>query len=44
MIKQRKNSGPCRDKREKVTQEKITIQLEEVKQIVMAKEGRSKVY
>ena len=44
MIKQRKNVGTCRDKNEKVTQEKIKIQLEEINQKVLAKEGRLKTY
>ena len=44
MIKQRKNAGICRDKKEKVTQEKITIQLEEINQKVLAKEGRLQRY
>ena len=44
MIKQRKNTGKCRDKKEKAIQEKITIQLEEINQKVLAKEGRLKRY
>ena len=45
MIKQRKNAGTCRDKKEKVIQkEKMTIQLEEINQKVLAKEGRLKRY
>ena len=39
MIKQRKDAGICWDKKEKVTQEKITIQLNEINQKVLAKEG-----
>ena len=31
MIKQRKDAGKCRHKKEKATQEKITIQLKEIK-------------
>ena len=40
MIKQRKDAETCRDKKEKVTEEKITIQLEEINQKVLVKEGR----
>ena len=42
--KQKKNTGTCRDKKEKATQGKITIQLEEINQKVLAKEGRLKRY
>ena len=44
MIKQRKNAGTCRDKKEKATQEKITILLEEKNQKVLTREGRLKRY
>ena len=44
MIKQTKETGICRDKKEKATQEKITIQLEEINQKVLVKEGRLKRY
>ena len=44
MIKQRKEAGTCRDKKEKATQGKITIQVEEINQKVLAKEGRLKRY
>ena len=44
MLKQRKNAGTCWDKKEKVIQEKITIQLEEINQKVISKEGRLKRY
>ena len=43
MIKQRKDTGTCRDKKEKAIQEKISI-LGEINQKVLAKEGRSKRY
>ena len=39
MIKLKKDAGTCRDKKEKATQEKMTIQLEEIIQKVLAKEG-----
>ena len=39
MIKQWKDAGIHRNKKEKATQEKITIQLEEINQKVLAKEG-----
>ena len=42
-IKQRKDTGICRDKKEKATQ-KITIQLEEISHKLQAKEGRLKRY
>ena len=44
MIKERKDAGTCRDKKAKATQEKITIQLDEINQKVLAKEGRLKRY
>ena len=44
MIKQRKDTGTCRDKKEKATQEKIKIQLEKINQKVLAKKGRSRRY
>ena len=44
MIKQRKDVGTCRDKKENATQGKITIQLEEINQKLLAKEGRLKRY
>ena len=40
MVKQRKETGRCRDEKEKAIQEKITIQLEEINQKVQAKDGR----
>ena len=40
MIKQRKEDEIRRNKNEKAIQEKITIQLEEIKQNVLVKEGR----
>ena len=42
MIKQRKETGTCRDKN--ATQGKITIQLKEINHKVQAKEGRLKRY
>ena len=44
MIKQRKDDGIIRNRKEKATQEKLTIQLEEINQKVQAKEGRLKRY
>ena len=44
MIKQKKDSGICRNKKEKATQEKITVQLEEINQKVLVKERRLKRY
>ena len=44
MMKQRKDAGICRDKKERAAREKITIQLEEINQKVLAKEGRLKKY
>ena len=37
MIKQKKDVGTCREKKEKATQETITIQLEEINQKVLSK-------
>ena len=39
MIKETKDAGTCRDKKEKATQGKITIQLQKV----VVKEGKLKV-
>ena len=44
MIKQRKNAGTWWNKKEKETQEKITMQLEKINQKVLVKEGRLKIY
>ena len=44
MIKQRKDAGTCRDKKEKAIQEKITIQLGEINQKALEKEERLKKY
>ena len=44
MIKQKKDAGIIRNKNEKTTWEKLTIQLEEINQKVLAKEGRLKRY
>ena len=45
MIKHRKDTGTCRDKKKKnAIQEKMTTQLEEINQKLMAKEGRLKRY
>ena len=44
MIKQKKDAGIIRNKNEKTTRGKLTIQLEEINQKVMAKEGRLKRY
>ena len=38
------NAGTCWDKKKKATQEKMTIQLVEINQKVLAKEGRLKRY
>ena len=38
MIKQRKNAGTCWEKKGKAAQEKMTIQLDEINQKVLAKE------
>ena len=40
--KKRKDAGTCRDKNEKATQGKMTIQFEEINQTVLVKEGRLK--
>ena len=39
MIKHKKDAEICRNRREKATDEKIIIQLEEINQKVLAKEG-----
>ena len=44
MIKQRKEAGKCRNKKEKATQQKITLKLEEINQKVVPKGGRLKGY
>ena len=44
MIKQKKNAEINRNRKEKTTQEKLTIQLVEIYQKVLAKEGRLKRY
>ena len=44
IIKQKKDAGICWNRKEKPTREKITIQLEEINQKVLAKEGRLKRY
>ena len=44
MMKQGKDDGIIRNRKEKAKQEKLTIQLEEISQKVMAKEGRLKRY
>ena len=44
MIKQKKDAGIIRNRKEKTTQEKLTIQLEEINQKVLAKKGRLKRY
>ena len=44
MIKQKKDARICWNKKEKATRGKITLQLEEINQKVMAKEGRLKRY
>ena len=43
-IKQKKDAGICWNKKEKATQEKITVQLEEINEKVLAKKGRLKRY
>ena len=43
MVKQ-KDRGICRNRKEKTTREKITVQLEEINQKVLAKEKRLKRY
>ena len=42
MIKQAKDAGICRNKKEKATQEKITIKLDEINQKILTKEGSLK--
>ena len=44
MIKQKKDAGIIKNRKEKTTQEKLTIQLEEINQKALAKEGRLKRY
>ncbi len=44
MIKQRKNARTFWDKEKKITQEKITIQHEEINRKVRAQDGRLKRY
>ena len=44
MIKQKRDAEICGNRNEKSTQEEIIIQLEEMKQKVLAKEGRLKRY
>ena len=44
VIKQRKDAGTYRDKKENAKQEKITIQLEEINQKLLEKEERLKRY
>ena len=44
MIKQKRDDRIIRNKNEKTTREKLTIQLEEINQKVLAKEGRLKIY
>ena len=44
VIKQKKNAGINRNRKVKTTQEKLTIQLEEIYQKVLAKDGRLKRY
>ena len=44
MIKQKKDAGIIRNRKEKPTLEKLTIQLEEINQKVLAKEGRLNRY
>ena len=44
MIKQKKDAGICRNKKEKGTREKITIQQEKINQKVPAKERRLQKY
>ena len=44
MIKQSKDAGICWNKKEKATRGKIPVQLEEINQKVLAKEGRLKRY
>ena len=42
--KTKKNAGTCWDKKEKATQVKMIIKLEEINQRVLVKEGRLKRY
>ena len=42
MIKEKRDTGICGNRKEKATREKITVQLEEINQKVLAKEGRLK--
>ena len=42
--KTKKDAGICRNRQEKATREKITVQLEEINPKVLAKEGRLKRY
>ena len=44
MIKQKKDAGIIWNRKEKTTQEKLTIKLEEINQKVLAKEGRLERY
>ena len=44
MIKQKKDAGVCGNKKGKGTQEKITVQLEEINQKALPNEGRLKRY
>ena len=44
IFKKRKDAGIYWRNKEKATQEKITIQLEEINQKVLTKEGRLKRY
>ena len=39
-----KDAGKCRDKKEKATQERIRVQLEEINQKILTKEERLKRY
>ena len=43
-MKQKQDAGTGREKKEKATEEKITIQLKELNQKVLAKEGIFKIY
>ena len=44
MIKQKKDAGISRNKKEKATLEKITVQVEKINQKVLAKEEKLKRY
>ena len=44
MIKQKRDAGICRNKKEKQIQGKLTMQLEEINQKVLPKDGRLKRY